>query len=219
MKANPGRTGCQPVALGDRLAACPTDTDAPSSAANKPADVRLAAFPTDLGWMGAAVSPRGLAMLTLPRPTRQAALDDLRARYPTATLAEDEAPSCLTPRNGGRDGASEEILGDLPQRLRRYLAGERVDFPQALDFTGGTPFQQQVWQALRRIPAGETRSYGWVAAVIGKPKAARAVGQAVGANPINIVVPCHRVVGSDGSLTGYGGGLPLKQRLLDLERQ
>jgi len=193
MKANPGRTGCQPVALGDRLAACPTDTDAPP-------DVRLAAFPTDLGWMGAAVSPRGLAMLTLPRPTRQAALDDLRARYPTAEMAD------------------EAILGDLPQRLRRYLAGERVDFPQALDFTGGTPFQQQVWQALRRIPAGETRSYGWVAAAIGRPKAARAVGQAVGANPINIVVPCHRVVGSDGSLTGYGGGLPLKQRLLDLER-
>ncbi len=151
--------------------------------------------------MGAAVSPRGLAMLTLPRPTRQAALDDLRARYPTAEMAD------------------EAILGDLPQRLRRYLAGERVDFPQALDFTGGTPFQQQVWQALRRIPAGETRSYGWVAAAIGRPKAARAVGQAVGANPINIVVPCHRVVGSDGSLTGYGGGLPLKQRLLDLERK
>jgi len=150
--------------------------------------------------MGAAVSPRGLAMLTLPRPTRQSALDELRARYPTAVLAE------------------ETVLGDLPERLRRYLAGERVDFPQALDLTAGTPFQQQVWAVLRRIPAGETRSYGWVAAAIGQPKAARAVGQAVGANPINIIVPCHRVVGSDGSLTGYGGGLPLKQRLLDLER-
>jgi len=194
LKANPGKTGCQPVALGDRLAACPTDTDASAVA-------RLAAFPTDLGWMGAAVSPRGLAMLTLPRPTRQAALDDLRACYPTAILGE------------------EEVLGDLPHRLRRYLAGERVDFPQTLDLTAGTPFQQQVWQTLLRIPAGETRSYKWVAAAIGKPQAARAVGQAVGANPINIIIPCHRVVGSDGSLTGYGGGLPLKQRLLDLERQ
>jgi O-6-methylguanine DNA methyltransferase len=170
------------------------------SAANKPSDVRLVAFSTDLGWMAAAVSPRGLAMLTLPWPTRQAALDEVHTRYPTAALAE------------------EEVLGDLPERLRRYLAGERVDFPQALDLTTGTPFQQQVWATLRRIPAGETRSYGWVAAAIGKPKAARAVGQAVGANPINIIVPCHRVVGSDGSLTGYGGGLPLKQRLLDLER-
>jgi methylated-DNA-[protein]-cysteine S-methyltransferase len=171
------------------------------SAANKPSDVRLAAFPTDLGWMGAAVSPRGLAMLTVPRPTRQAALDELRTHYSTAVLAE------------------EEILGDLPYRLRRYLAGERVGFPQALDLAAGTPFQQQVWQVLLRIPAGETRSYGWVAAAIGRPKAARAVGQAVGANPINIIIPCHRVVGSNGSLTGYGGGLPLKQRLLDLERQ
>jgi methylated-DNA-[protein]-cysteine S-methyltransferase len=170
------------------------------SAANKPSDVRLVAFPTALGWMGAAVSPRGLAMLTLPWPTRQAALDEVHTRYPTAALVE------------------EAILGDLPERMRRYLAGERVDFPQALDLTAGTPFQQQVWAVLQRIPAGETRSYGWVAAAIGRPRAARAVGQAVGANPINIIVPCHRVVGSDGSLTGYGGGLPLKQRLLDLER-
>ena len=200
MKTAPGRTGCQPVGLEDRLAACPTEPGSPPGAAHKPPDVRLAVFPTDLGWMGAAVSPRGLAMLTLPRPTRQSALDELRARYPTAVLAE------------------ETVLGDLPERLRRYLAGERVDFPQALDLTAGTPFQQQVWAVLRRIPAGETRSYGWVAAAIGQPKAARAVGQAVGANPINIIVPCHRVVGSDGSLTGYGGGLPLKQRLLDLER-
>ena len=200
MKANPGRTGCQPVALGDRLAACPTEPGSLPGAAHKPPDVRLAAFPTDLGWMAAAISPRGLAMLTLPRPTRQSALDDLRTRYPTAETTE------------------EAILGDLPSRLRRYLAGELVDFPQALDLTAGTPFQQQVWQALLRIPAGETRSYGWVAAAIGRPKAARAVGQAVGANHINIIVPCHRVVGSDGSLTGYGGGLPLKQRLLDLER-
>ncbi len=201
MKTVPGRTGCQPVALQNRLATCSTDTGSPPSAANKPPDVRLAAFQTDLGWMAAAVSPRGLAMLTLPRPTRQAALDEVRARYPTAALAD------------------EATLGDLPQRLRRYLAGERVDFPQALDLTAGTPFQQQVWAVLRRIPAGETRSYGWVAAAIGRPRAARAVGQAVGANPINIIIPCHRVVGSNGSLTGYGGGLPLKQRLLDLERQ
>jgi O-6-methylguanine DNA methyltransferase len=171
------------------------------SAANKPPDVLLVAFPTGLGWMAAAVSPRGLTMLTLPRPTRQAALDGVRACYPMAILAE------------------ETVLGDLPERLRRYLAGERVDFPQALDLAAGTPFQQQVWAVLQRIPAGETRSYGWVAAAIGRPRAARAVGQAVGANPINIVIPCHRVIGSNGSLTGYGGGLLLKQRLLDLERQ
>ncbi len=92
-----------------------------------------------------------------------------------------------------------------------------MDFPQALDLTAGTPFQQQVWQTLLRIPAGETRSYGRVAAAIGRPRAARAVGQAVGANPIAIIVPCHRVVGSDGSLTGFGGGVEQKRRMLEME--
>jgi O-6-methylguanine DNA methyltransferase len=81
----------------------------------------------------------------------------------------------------------------------------------------GTPFQLQVWQELRRIPYGETRTYGEIARAIGHPGAARAVGAANGANPIAIIVPCHRVIGSDGALTGYGGGLPTKAWLLSLE--
>ena len=81
----------------------------------------------------------------------------------------------------------------------------------------GTPFQRAVWAALRRIPAGETLSYGQLAAQIGKPKAVRAVGLANGSNPVGVVVPCHRVIGADGSLTGYGGGLPRKLWLLEHE--
>jgi O-6-methylguanine DNA methyltransferase len=79
------------------------------------------------------------------------------------------------------------------------------------------PFQRAVLTAIQKIPFGETRSYGWVARAIGKPRASRAVGQALGANPIPIIIPCHRIIASDGSLGGYGGGLPLKRKLLTLE--
>jgi methylated-DNA-[protein]-cysteine S-methyltransferase len=102
-------------------------------------------------------------------------------------------------------------------QLQEYFAGERTDFDVALH-PSGSAFQQRVWAALREIPYGTTESYGHVAARIGKPGSARAVGLANGRNPISIVVPCHRVIGADGSLTGYGGGLERKRRLLDLER-
>jgi len=102
----------------------------------------------------------------------------------------------------------------LTTRLRAYLAGDL----QALDGIevdpGGTPFQAEVWSALRRIPAGETRSYTELAASVGRPRAARAVGRANALNPVAIVLPCHRVVGADGSLTGYAGGLEMKRFLL-----
>lgn len=104
------------------------------------------------------------------------------------------------------------------EQLAAYFAGELTDFE--LDLApAGTPFQQTVWAALRTIPYGETVSYGELAEMIGKPSAARAVGLANGRNPISIVVPCHRVVGANGDLTGYGGGLPRKQYLLEHERQ
>lgn len=86
-----------------------------------------------------------------------------------------------------------------------------------MDLSGGTPFQRKVWGALRQIPYGQTRSYAWVAQRIGKPKAARAVGAACGANPIPVIIPCHRVVASDGSLGGYTAGLAWKKKLLRLE--
>jgi methylated-DNA-[protein]-cysteine S-methyltransferase len=102
-------------------------------------------------------------------------------------------------------------------QLREYLAGERTAFDLSLR-PHGNPFEQLVWAELARIPYGETTSYGEIARRIGEPDAARAVGWANGRNPISIVVPCHRVVGADGSLTGYGGGLDRKRRLLDFER-
>jgi methylated-DNA-[protein]-cysteine S-methyltransferase len=103
-------------------------------------------------------------------------------------------------------------------QLEGYFAGERTSFDVDLAAVG-TPFQHEVWAALRRIPYGHTASYGQVAERIGRPGASRAVGLANGANPIGIIVPCHRVVGSTGKLTGYGGGLERKQFLLDLERR
>jgi methylated-DNA-[protein]-cysteine S-methyltransferase len=102
-------------------------------------------------------------------------------------------------------------------QLHEYLRGERREFDLDLDLRG-TPFQRRVWSELLEIPYGETVAYADVAARVGNPKALRAVGQAVGANPIPIVIPCHRVVGKDGHLVGFGGGLPLKERLLYLER-
>ena len=106
----------------------------------------------------------------------------------------------------------------LGKELRRYAAGKRVKFSLPLDLAAGTPFQQKVWRALLTIPYGETRPYAWVARRIGKPRATRAVGAACGANPIGVIVPCHRVIASDGSLGGYTGGLTVKKRLLNLER-
>jgi len=101
-------------------------------------------------------------------------------------------------------------------QLREYFAGTRRHFALALA-PRGTPFQLAVWQVLRAIPYGQTRSYGEIARGLGRPEAARAVGLANGANPLPIIVPCHRVIGADGSLTGFGGGLPIKRALLQLE--
>jgi len=116
----------------------------------------------------------------------------------------------------GIDDAS--AFGDVVAQLAAYFRGELTEFDMPLLLTG-TPFQQRVWTALREIPYGETVSYGELAARIGQPTASRAVGLANGRNPIAIIVPCHRVIGADGRLTGYGGGLPRKQQLLSLERQ
>jgi methylated-DNA-[protein]-cysteine S-methyltransferase len=112
------------------------------------------------------------------------------------------------------DGA----FADVTTQLREYFAGERTvfDVPLALH---GTPFQQRVWEGLRTIPYGRTTSYGRLAAQVGRPGAARAVGLANGRNPVSIIVPCHRVIGSGGALTGYGGGLDRKRALLALEQR
>lgn len=116
-------------------------------------------------------------------------------------------------------GASDPTpFTEVIEQLEQYFAAQRTDFDLPVTLVG-TPFQRTVWAALREIPYGETMSYGQLAERIGSPGAARAVGLANGRNPIGIIVPCHRVVGATGNLTGYGGGLERKQYLLELERR
>lgn len=117
-----------------------------------------------------------------------------------------------------REKVESQTIRKAASELYEYFEGKRKVFSFPLDLKG-TVFQQKVWEALCTIPYGETRSYGEIAKQIKNPKAARAVGMANHKNPILIVVPCHRVIGADGSLTGYGGGLALKQYLLDLEKR
>lgn len=112
----------------------------------------------------------------------------------------------------------DDALREWVQQLSDYFAGRRREFTIPVA-PAGTPFQQRVWAALREIPYGETRSYLQLATRVGNPKACRAVGLANGRNPIALVVPCHRVIGANGSLTGYGGGMDRKRLLLDLERR
>jgi methylated-DNA-[protein]-cysteine S-methyltransferase len=155
-------------------------------------------------------------------------METLASPIGTLVLAADaeglrhiEFPSNRHPVNRvgwvpGAEGAAAEILAITAQQLREYFDGARRDFDLPL-MPRGTEFQLQVWRALATIPFGATWSYGELARVIGKPDAMRAVGAANGRNPLPIVLPCHRVIGADGSLTGFGGGLPIKEALLRLE--
>ncbi|MGD0779925.1 MAG: methylated-DNA--[protein]-cysteine S-methyltransferase [Dehalococcoidales bacterium] len=156
-------------------------------------------FKMAVGWVGILGSPTGLRCITLPQPSEKQAL--------TALGIDDKA----TP--------AKEYFQDLIRRFRDYFNGRRADFPDKLDLNEATPFQRKVWQAARRIPYGQTRSYGWIARQIGKPGAARAVGQALGKNPLPIIIPCHRVLSSDGGLGGFSGGLKMKKYLLALEKR
>ena len=117
----------------------------------------------------------------------------------------------------GPMGERSPVLEEAVRQLKEYFAGERREFTLPVD-PRGTPFQKSVWRALCGIPYGETRSYGEIARAVGKPGACRAVGMANHRNPVSIIIPCHRVIGADGSLTGYGGGLERKRFLLRLER-
>ncbi len=149
-----------------------------------------------------AVSDRGLAGLTLPRSTEAAAWEILQKEHPAGVRVDgDRWPA-------------------LRESLTAYLGGEASDFSGlSLDLPSGPPFWRRVWEACARIPYGETRTYAALAAEVGSPRAFRAVGGAMASNPIPIIVPCHRVVGSDGSLVGFGGGLEQKRRLLKMEAE
>jgi len=149
----------------------------------------------------------------------------IRVKSPVGTLTLRAVPEGLqaiefgagrTSRSAPESRAADRILADACRQLGEYFAGRRRKFSLPL-VIAGTPFERSVWEALRAIPYGRTVSYGQLAAALGRPGAARAVGRATGSNPLPIVIPCHRVVGSRGELTGFGGGLSAKQRLLELE--
>lgn len=113
--------------------------------------------------------------------------------------------------------SDDKSFGDLPKRITGYLSGKQVTFPDKLDLSGSSPFQRKVWEMERTIPYGETRTYQWLAAALGYPLAARAVGNALAKNPLPILIPCHRVIRSDGNLGGFSGGVQLKRALLQME--
>jgi methylated-DNA-[protein]-cysteine S-methyltransferase len=156
-------------------------------------------FKTRWGWMGVAASNHGVTAVVLPKETRRAAEAELGQPTRSATA--------LAQRN----------LELAKTALSRYLAGDAPTLDVPLDLSDCSRFRRKVWETLQTIPYGRVRSYGWVARKIGNRVAARAVGGACGANPVPLLVPCHRVVASDGSLGGFSAGLPVKRRLLRLE--
>jgi len=155
-------------------------------------------FSTSAGWIGILGSITGLRRATLPQRTE-------RAVY--SLLGDSLKDAVLAPQR----------FGDLVDRYRAYFSRIRVDFPDKLDLVGATLFQQAVWWATRLIPHGQTRSYTWMAAKAGSPKAMRAVGQALARNPLPVIIPCHRVLAGDGGLGGFSGGLQMKRWLLEME--
>jgi O-6-methylguanine DNA methyltransferase len=160
----------------------------------------LAVVETAIGPVRLAATDAGLCKIALGEETPESFADWLARHVGPATLNPEASP-----------------LPRAVEQLNAYLEGRLRAFDLPLDLHG-TPFQQSVWHAVARIPYGQTTTYGQIAAQIGRPNAARAVGAANGANPLPIVIPCHRVVGGNGALRGYGGGLHIKQALLDLER-
>ncbi|GHJ94551.1 methylated-DNA--protein-cysteine methyltransferase [Streptomyces sp. NE5-10] len=158
---------------------------------------------------------------TTPRTVVHTVVD---SPYEPLTLVAVDGVLSRLHMTGQRHRPPEETFGDRDPRpfgeavrqLDAYFAGELTDFDLPLHLEG-TPFQLRVWEQLRLIPYGETRTYGELAEALGSPGASRAVGLANGKNPVGVIVPCHRVIGSGGGLTGYGGGLDRKQRLLALE--
>lgn len=161
-----------------------------------------AIFSTPFGWAGVAASEQGICKIVLPKKEKKAVERELKAFLP-----QHEA------------GLQTNMLKKAVRLLTDYFSGKHVVFDLPRDTRLYTSFQQAVWNAALEIPYGETRPYAWIAKKIKRPKASRAVGQALGANPIAIIIPCHRVVSSSGSLGGYAGGLVMKQALLKLEQK
>ena len=155
-------------------------------------------FNTSAGYLGILASASGLLRTTLPQHS-------------------DKEVHQLLGGSINQAKWSPDFFQDLTERLRAYFAGHKVTFPDQLDLTMATAFQREVWEITRLIPYGETRSYKWLAEQIKKPGAGRAVGQALGKNPLPIIIPCHRVLASNSSLGGFSGGLEMKRYLLARE--
>ncbi len=153
---------------------------------------------TTWGWMALAFSNLGLVGTTLPCSTKEEALGKVLTLWPYAYPQED-------------------ALKELKELLVRYFNGEKVDFNFPLDLRTGTDFQKKVWEEVRKVPWGQTSTYREIAERVGRPGASRAVGQALARNPMPIIIPCHRVIGSSGNLVGFSGGIELKGKLLALE--
>lgn len=167
-------------------------------------------FRVPLGWMGVAASAQGVREIVLPQTSRSRVEQQLAKSSARMTTA------------GGAAETSElqharAVVTQAQEQLREYLEGKRRDLNLPLDLAGASPFQRRVWRTISRIPHGRVRSYKWVAVRLGGLGYARAVGNALGANPVPIAVPCHRVVAHDASLGGFSGGLRTKRRLLELE--
>jgi O-6-methylguanine DNA methyltransferase len=161
---------------------------------------RAIIFKSSWGWMGISETSKGIDTIVLPKGSKRA------------------IESALRSVTGER---FEEGVSDRLEEARRqvldYLDGKREAFNMPLDLARGTPFQRRVWQVLQRVPYGKLRSYQWIASRVGGRHYARAVGSAVGANPLPVLIPCHRIVAQDASLGGFSCGLPMKRKLLTLE--
>ena len=166
----------------------------------------MSIFQTPWGWMGIGASERGVHCIVLPKRSRQAVHEELLG------AGEDRIN-----QHAGERNAESKWVREAQSQLMEFLGHRRRELSFDLDLSRGTPFQRRVWRAILRIPYGRVRSYRWVAERVGGSQYARAVGHALGANPVPIIVPCHRVVTSDGSLGGFTGGLPVKRKLLQLE--
>jgi methylated-DNA-[protein]-cysteine S-methyltransferase len=165
--------------------------------------MRTSVFKTNWGWVGLAATHRGVRAVVLPKATRRAVETALRGLNPAPT--------------NGSGGNTADHLNAARDTITAYLAGKARVLNLPLDLDGQPSFRVKVWKVLQRIPYGRVRSYGWVARKVGKPQAARAIGGACGANPVPLLVPCHRVIAGDGSLGGFSGGVGVKKRLLILE--
>jgi methylated-DNA-[protein]-cysteine S-methyltransferase len=153
---------------------------------------------TERGWMGLVFSDHGLRYTTLPRRTREEALREVAEMGAVQPMPERE-------------------LADVPERICALAAGRHENLAVHVDWDGISGFRRRVMETTMTIPRGETRTYKWLAEQAGSPRAARAAGRVMATNPLPIVVPCHRVIGSDGALHGYGAGLPMKEALLRAE--